>query len=284
MYSNISLRKILTFVLRPIYRFQIVQFVLDFIVKYSWNTIFMRKILTSNFKSGLLAIGEQNKYCISPEWVTVDIDGSDIDHDFRSGKPLPFENNTIQLVFTSHMIEHLDERVCSNVFKEIFRLLKVGGVFRVEAPDLKKIILKYKSNDTEFFDKLLSKKEREEFGKTLHQHDIFVGLISCYIENDTHIPVRIHKEEVDKNIAIMTDDEFANWCISFQTAEQKLTGGHIQTVTSEKIIKMLKEAGFTEVCEVTNGISSDEFMQKKLAGIERSQHRSTYSLYIEARK
>ena len=284
MYKKFSLRKVVTFILRPIYRYYLFQVLIDFVVKITWNSNLVRRFWTNNFKSGLLAIGEQNKYCVSPEWITVDIDGSDIDHDFRHGKLLPFDDRSIDLTYTSHMIEHLDERVCLNAFKEIYRLLKVGGTFRIEAPDLNKIISKYKNNDIHFFNELLSKKEKEKYGKTLFQHDIFVGLISCYIENDTHIPVQISKEEVDKKIKAMTPEQFGNWCISFQSDEQKMTGGHIQTVTSEKIINMLKKAGFVKVREVREGMSSDSYMQKKLGGIERSQHRATYSLYLEAQK
>ena len=284
MHKKFTLRKAITLILRPIYRYNLFRLLIDALIKVTWNSKIVRRFQTDNFKSELLAIGEQNKYCISPKWITVDIAGSDIDHDFRCGKPLPFNDCSMHLTYTSHMIEHLDEKVCINVFKEVYRLLKVGGTFRIEAPDLNKIILKYKNNDTYFFDKLLSKKEKEQYGITLFQHDIFVGLISCYIKNNTHVPVQISREEVDKNIKIMTPDQFGNWCISFQSDEQKMTGGHIQTVTHKKIIDMLKKAGFEKVYEVSSGVSSDTYMQKMLGGIERSRHRATYSLFLEAKK
>lgn len=282
MLSRFSIRKVLTDVLRPIYQFYYLQIFIDLVIRFTWNSRLVRRYWTKDFKSGLLAIGEQNKYCVSPEWITVDIDGSDIDHDFRLQAPLRFEGGSIRLIYTSHMIEHLDEKSCLNLFKEAFRLLQVGGTFRIEAPDLIKIIAKYKNDDSHFFNELLSKEERKKFGKSLFQHDVFVGLISCYIEGGIHAPVKIPKEEVDKNIIAMAPEEFGDWCISFQSEMQMMTGGHIQTITSEKIINMLKEAGFVDVREVCEGVSSDSYMQRKLGGIERSRLRSTYSLHIEA--
>ena len=59
-------------------------------------------------------------------------------HDLRY--PLPFDDNTFYGVFSEHTIEHLYPSDALNLFREVYRVLKKGGVFRVITPDLKKYV------------------------------------------------------------------------------------------------------------------------------------------------
>ena len=54
--------------------------------------------------------------------------------------PLPFDDNTFYGVFSEHTIEHLYPSDALNLFREVYRVLKKGGVFRVVTPDLKKYV------------------------------------------------------------------------------------------------------------------------------------------------
>lgn len=49
---------------------------------------------------------------------------------------LPFKDNSIRYIYTSHMIEHLDPFDAKNFFGECFRILKPGGTFRIICPDI----------------------------------------------------------------------------------------------------------------------------------------------------
>jgi predicted SAM-dependent methyltransferase len=57
-----------------------------------------------------------------------------IPHEIRYG--LPFRNNSVKYIFTSHFIEHLIEQDSLNLFKECFRVLKQKGKIRIIVPDL----------------------------------------------------------------------------------------------------------------------------------------------------
>lgn len=46
--------------------------------------------------------------------------------------PYPFEDNTFDVVIATHVLEHLDDLV--KVMKEIWRILKPGGVLKVTVP------------------------------------------------------------------------------------------------------------------------------------------------------
>jgi predicted SAM-dependent methyltransferase len=54
---------------------------------------------------------------------------------FKAGDPLPFENGMIEFGFAEHFFEHLwfDEAI--SLLKEIYRILKHPGVFRISVPD-----------------------------------------------------------------------------------------------------------------------------------------------------
>jgi predicted SAM-dependent methyltransferase len=49
---------------------------------------------------------------------------------------VPFADNTIHLVFSSHFLEHLAKSDGSNFIGEIYRVLKPGGRVRLSVPDL----------------------------------------------------------------------------------------------------------------------------------------------------
>ena len=103
---------------------------------------------------------------------------------------------------------------------------------------------------------MLNKEELSRYGKSMHCHDVMVGQLSCFIENGTHVPVKILKDEVDKKIHELSASEFAEWCISFQTDEQRQSGGHISSIYFDKLSNALKLAGFTKIHRVQVGQST----------------------------
>lgn len=56
---------------------------------------------------------------------------------------LDFPDYTFDVVYASHFVEHLDLEQLDNVFKEVFRILKPSGVFRVATPDLEELVSSY---------------------------------------------------------------------------------------------------------------------------------------------
>lgn len=73
-----------------------------------------------------------------------------VQHDLRY--PLPFPANSFRGIYSEHCVEHLYPRHAQNLFKEAFRVLKPGGVFRCIVPDLAKYIACYNKQpvDPEF--------------------------------------------------------------------------------------------------------------------------------------
>lgn len=77
-------------------------------------------------------------------WLNIDLESASplvISHDIRHG--LPFESESVDACYTSHMIEHLTHDAACNLLKECRRVLKPGGVIRVVVPDMEAIVRAY---------------------------------------------------------------------------------------------------------------------------------------------
>jgi len=77
-------------------------------------------------------------------WVNIDlvpIAPGVIQHDLRQG--LPFEDDCMDAVYHSHVIEHLTEEDGQKLLGECYRVLRPGGILRVAAPDLEGIARAY---------------------------------------------------------------------------------------------------------------------------------------------
>ena len=51
-------------------------------------------------------------------------------------KKLPYKDSSVDYVYTSHFLEHLELEDSRRLMSEVFRILKPGGIVRVVIPDL----------------------------------------------------------------------------------------------------------------------------------------------------
>jgi predicted SAM-dependent methyltransferase len=76
-------------------------------------------------------------------------------HDLR--RTFPFGDGSVDVVYTSHTLEHFSKQEGERFLKECHRVLRPGGIIRVVVPDLEPIISGYTSGKTSadmFLDKL----------------------------------------------------------------------------------------------------------------------------------
>lgn len=58
-------------------------------------------------------------------------------------KRIPLPDNSVEVLYTSHMIEHLDREEAKLFLKEACRVLTPSGIIRIAVPDLRKLISRY---------------------------------------------------------------------------------------------------------------------------------------------
>lgn len=67
-------------------------------------------------------------------------------------KGLPFADESCDVLYSSHMIEHLDRREVSIFLREARRVLRPGGIIRLVAPDITRLVERYReSGDADAF-------------------------------------------------------------------------------------------------------------------------------------
>ena len=77
--------------------------------------------------------------------------GDVLNHNVNQG--LPFEDSSVEVIFSSHFIEHLTFEEGLNFIKECYRVLKPNGILRIVCPDIMIWIDKvHTAKDVEFFE------------------------------------------------------------------------------------------------------------------------------------
>ena len=79
-----------------------------------------------------------------PGFINVDIreevNPDVVDNAFSLGS---FKNNSVDLIYSCHMLEHLDYSETTNALTTWYSVLKEGGILRLSVPDLERVFAHY---------------------------------------------------------------------------------------------------------------------------------------------
>ena len=90
----------------------------------------------------LLNLGCGSRY--RKDWINIDFVSTNkniIVHNLLKG--IPFKDNTFNVVYHSHLLEHFSRTEASDSIKECYRVLKPNGIIRVVTPNLEEILINY---------------------------------------------------------------------------------------------------------------------------------------------
>jgi SAM-dependent methyltransferase len=87
-------------------------------------------------------------------------------------KRLPFDSETINFVYSSHLIEHLEKHEAENLLRECFRVLKKGGLIRLVTPDLEIL--------TKTYIKEIEERQKDDIGNNSLPSEEFLGILGIY--------------------------------------------------------------------------------------------------------
>lgn len=237
-----------------------------------------------------------------PNWTNIDLasdwysevqdDSNMINYDLFSIKPLPIHSSSAEVVYTSHTVEHINDKASQNMFNESFRILKKGGVFRMTTPDIDLYYRAFINNDKDFFwwidlysrKDVTSKLKIKPFNKfSLAQIFLF-----SFATHTTSIVLdkscdKISDTELRRVFKTKTYNDALNYCISKCKIESqnKFPGYHMNWWNWEKGLYMLKKAGFKDIFKSGYGQSTSPIMRNTLL-FDKQDPKD--SLYIEAIK
>ena len=92
----------------------------------------------------LLNLGCGSRYRVDLGWTNVDfkgVPGAVVEHNLAGG--IPFRDQTFDVVYHSHLLEHLTRNDAERLMRECVRVLKSGGVCRVAVPNMEDICRQY---------------------------------------------------------------------------------------------------------------------------------------------
>ena len=80
-------------------------------------------------------------------WTTIDIvSGADIEWNLLN--PIPLHDDSVDVIYSSHLLEHLSYKEMINVLNDWFRILKPHGKLMICVPDASHYLKAYHSPDT----------------------------------------------------------------------------------------------------------------------------------------
>ena len=243
------------------------------ILKKINRVIFLRKILTNNFTSPYIALGEKRGYAVLPHnWTLIDINDADININL-SLENLPFKSSSKTMIYSSHFFEHIKLEDAKRLLNECYRVLKKNGILRIEVPNFKKVLEFYKNKDYDNLDRLQFSNIKADY------HEIVTGMAANYIKDGKHTPLKSDKDTFEQIIKSDDIDKIGNWCVESLTLEQKNTFGHQSFFYLEKLKDLLSNSGFLEITE--SSLNNSIF--NKRIPFER-KGREFYSIVVECKK
>jgi SAM-dependent methyltransferase len=158
---------------------------------------------------------------------------------------IPFANDSVDAIYCSHVIEHIENDHIFNMIKECLRILKKGKVFRIACPDAE-FLYQISKKETDYWkwrwDLSFSNKEFY-VGSTPRNVDYLVQEIATpKLLGYTHslnngIDYMDAFQSMEMNI-------FFEYLISDLKYREKHPGDHINWWTFDKLSEMLYDVGF----------------------------------------
>ncbi len=81
-----------------------------------------------------------------------------------AARRIPLPDNSVEVLYTSHMVEHLDREEAKGFMQEAYRVLAPNGIIRIAIPDLRKLVSQYitEGNADSFIEKTLLTRQRRQ--------------------------------------------------------------------------------------------------------------------------
>lgn len=181
-------------------------------------------------------------YQIPPQYI-------DFNFDLMSLNQLPFPDNSVQLFYSEHVLEHLPDQQCEHVLKEFHRCLDDIGAIRIVVPDIDLAYQATEKDDKEFFLRI-----DEEYRQFETVEECLVNMFAGYfVRTDHNLDIQESAESIRNNFHTMAKHDFLNKYSQqirnyLTPAIQHRYGGiHINWWNREKLSSMLRRVGFQNV-------------------------------------
>ncbi len=212
---------------------------------------------------------------------------SNIPIDFETMEKLPFEDESIDHALSIHCVEHLTDETNRNLMKEVHRVLKPGGVFRISCPDYDIFFDLFNKGDVEKFQDFKNGKKPAFFGRRVGEYLVNVGvsynltspsgrLRKGFVKNSKFDEIIKNKFEGFKTQE--SKENFIQWMKKFIPDKKVvLSLIHINGFNFPRLKYFLEEAGFSDVKKM-------DFKESQIEGLSKLDKFPKRSMFVEGRK
>jgi len=239
-----------------------------------------------------------------PYWTNVDVysewysnmlkNRKFLNYDLFSLEKLPIPDNSAEIVYSSHTIEHVNDEAAQNLFNEAYRVLRTGGIFRFSTPNIDLEYRAYKKNDRHFFEWIDVYSRPINYNRlkikipmrNASTAQIFLHHFASYVSElfiDDSIP-KISDKELEEIFQNNSYKDALNYILSKCSLEKlpKLYyGNHMNWWNEKKASEMLDKAGFKKIYRSGYGQSFSPVLRD--TSLFDNTHLKV-SLYMEAIK
>jgi len=210
-----------------------------------------------------------------PYWTNIDVDidccGAkpfdpkiDISHDLLSLNSIPVETESAELVHSRVTIEHITDEAAQFMFREVFRMLKTGGVFRIVCPDINLDVRALLNNDRHFYywSSRFPNLRNESLEHLFLDH--FAGSLATNLEK--RIQCGLQDNQIRALFTSGNEKEALNFITSKIDLEvqKKNRQFHMNWWNHEKLSQALQNAGFKSVFRSGAGQSYSPAMRNPI--------------------
>lgn len=220
-------------------------------------------------------------------WEDADDDGDDtefdpkrdIAHDLLSLQPIPVESSVAELVHTRFTIASITDEAADLMFREVLRMLKPGGIFRISTPNIDLDYRAYLLNDLSFFYWFAKRKPPI----SIEQAFLFHVTSQLSTIHRDGAPERISDAQFRELLHTRGLEGALNYCTSKCSIEiqKRNRQDHMNWWNPTKLERMLRAAGFKTIYYSTRQQSASPVLRNE-AYFDNEDNR--FDMYMEAVK
>ena len=200
---------------------------------------------------------------------------SDIVFNLNTINDLPIEDNTFDIVYSSHTLEHIREEYLENIIQNIYRILKPGGLFRIIVPNFIKSISELKKNNINYFKKI---NKEVGTGNSNRIIDRFSRFNISYAINNKSMGPELDQNDVNK---IMNSEPKDIRRLMIDKIPIKASYyGHVNIIEKNYLIQLLNKCMFKNIKELKFRESSSPICRNN----NMFNNRPNSSIYVECIK
>lgn len=183
----------------------------------------------------------------------------DFDVNLENLREWPIDDGSVDMVFTSHTLEHLSDDAVEHALDESARVLRPGGTIRISVPDVDIAVRHYELKNVSWFTELRPNNPPEELYTSRHGQEEYVMeeyLLSVFATHLTNARTSGTTDDHCTDFAEVREDWETMECHDFFGKYSQMVrdewqranpGLHRNWFDEDRLTSLLRSAGFEDI-------------------------------------